>query len=601
MHCDSVDYALRLFLKNIDDQAQRYARISEFVQHDNLPYTVTFDFLQKGIKVHGDWFPALKMEWLEGITFEEYIVANLKNPAALAELGNSFVQMMSAMRVAGIAHGDLQHGNIIMCGNEIRLVDYDGMFVPAMKNFSACEIGHPNYQHPGRTAVHFGPYLDNFSAWIIYSSIKALEIDSSLLHQLGGGDDCLLFRRSDFLQPLQSPVFAALERHDDKLLRSLGRFVRAQLTCSVEKIPYLALPVPDCISQLDSLPKSVSEFRNGPRVIHENVAEWVRASNLEALSKSEEARSRFSEERSTLFHPQNVQAQSSNAWSWIKPVPSHSKNTIYSGAQSDAQPALLIPPELIVNAPRKVALVKSSKYISPIFKQWLMLFCPLVWMMGYLFFTAYTVDLDLKNNGKAYDATIYKVDRYQTSSKNGPISHTDVAAAYMVHGQTYHVVRDMGPDNGYFKKGDVYPVVALPDNPGVHEDFNAKAGSRQQNDLAGAWCLFLLNCLLETMIWFIPYKHKILASSGNPVVGTVTNLVTNLSRTSGTFIANVSYVVASKSYKAEIRVSRAEYAQLKVGSQEILLCDPHDMNSPIFYKFSRYHALPPSAAQPNLP
>ena len=31
--------------------------------------------------------------------------------------------MMKEMRQAGIAHGDLQHGNILMCGKDIRLVE----------------------------------------------------------------------------------------------------------------------------------------------------------------------------------------------------------------------------------------------------------------------------------------------------------------------------------------------------------------------------------------------------------------------------------------------------------------------------------------------
>ncbi|CAN5173530.1 hypothetical protein BH10CYA1_BH10CYA1_39190 [soil metagenome] len=163
MHCKKKDFALRLFLSNIRDQNERYALISDFVQRDDLPYTVTFDFLQKGINVHGEWLPALKMDWLEGEQFDDYIVANLDNPAKLGLLLEKFVKMIQDMRRAGIAHGDLQHGNILVCNDELRLVDYDGMFVPAMKTFSAGELGHRNYQHPERAADHFGPYLDNFS------------------------------------------------------------------------------------------------------------------------------------------------------------------------------------------------------------------------------------------------------------------------------------------------------------------------------------------------------------------------------------------------------------------------------------------------------
>jgi hypothetical protein len=509
--------------------------------------------------------------------------------------------MMNELRAAGIAHGDLQHGNIIMCGNEIRLVDYDGMYVPAMKNFSACEIGHPNYQHPARTALHFGPYLDNFSAWIIYASIKALEIEPSLLNQLGGGDDCLLFRRSDFLEPMQSPVFAALERHDHKLLQSLGRFVRAQLSCSVQNIPHLALTVPDGTVLSEPIPDAVSPFRDGPRLVHKNVADWVQESNLLALTKSEEARSQLVEGRAISIHPQHVQAQNANASPWIKPVNSTQYATSINGPSSADAASLSIPPELAASAPRAVALAKNSRSMSPVFKQWLMLLCPLVWMMVYQFFAAYTIDLELKNHGRSYDATIFKVDRYQTHSKNGTEEHVDVSAAYKVNGRTYHIVQDMGRDYRIFKEGDVYPVVALPKDPTVHEDFTANAGARYQFDLYWAWFLVLANIFLEALIWFVPYRHKILASSGKPVVGTVKNLVSNFSGTSGTYIASVSYVVASTTYRTEIKVSRAEFAQLKIGTQEILLCEPNNLNFPIFYRFCLYHALLSSNAQAKRP
>src|SRR2546430_4647189 len=50
-----------------------------------------------------------------------------------------------------VAHGDLQHGNILVRGGSIQLVDYDGMWVPALKGRHATEIGHRAYQHPERS------------------------------------------------------------------------------------------------------------------------------------------------------------------------------------------------------------------------------------------------------------------------------------------------------------------------------------------------------------------------------------------------------------------------------------------------------------------
>jgi hypothetical protein len=262
--------------------------ISDFVQHDDLPYTVTFDFLKSGIQVRGEWLPALKMEWVDGPSFDDYLVANVANSEKLGCLAEKFVTMMDDLRKDGIAHGDLQHGNIIVWRDELRLVDYDGMFVPAMHGSEANELGHRNYQHPARAARHFGPYLDNFSAWIIYASIRALQIDSRLLHQLGGGDDCLLFRQTDFFDPLHSAAFAAFERHENVEMNQLGRFIRAQLNKDPADVPHLQLPAPvGSDSDLELIASETPTLRSGARLIRGPLPDWLENGNQTALSGSD--------------------------------------------------------------------------------------------------------------------------------------------------------------------------------------------------------------------------------------------------------------------------------------------------------------------------
>jgi hypothetical protein len=72
------------------------------------------------------------------------------------------------LRDAEIAHGDLQHGNIIVEHGHLRLVDHDGLFVPEMAGWTSSEVGHQHYQHPARDAAFFNKHLDNFSAIVIY-------------------------------------------------------------------------------------------------------------------------------------------------------------------------------------------------------------------------------------------------------------------------------------------------------------------------------------------------------------------------------------------------------------------------------------------------
>src|SRR5438034_11486371 len=68
-----------------------------------------------------------------------------------------------------MAHGDLQHGNILVRGGSIHLVDYDGMWVPALKGRHATETGHRAYQHPERSEQDYGQEIDRFSVLVIRS------------------------------------------------------------------------------------------------------------------------------------------------------------------------------------------------------------------------------------------------------------------------------------------------------------------------------------------------------------------------------------------------------------------------------------------------
>jgi hypothetical protein len=274
VHGKDRDYALRCFLRDIPDSGQRYQMISEFVQHDTLPSTVTFDFQQKGIKVGANWFPALKMEWVAGDTLDNYVRAN--KDALPAELAETFKAMCLSLNEAGIAHGDLQHGNIIIRDSQLFLVDYDGMFVPEMHGYRANELGHRNYQHPRRSPYTFGAYLDNFSAWVIYTSLRALSLMPELFDQLVACEDCLLFRREDFVDPLSSPAFAALERSGIDELAQLSQFLRFQIdSVAPEFVPSLSAP-PTVPAVLPEIAAEIPTHRPAPeqesRPLHPMVA-----------------------------------------------------------------------------------------------------------------------------------------------------------------------------------------------------------------------------------------------------------------------------------------------------------------------------------------
>jgi hypothetical protein len=244
MDCHPKSWAVRCFLRHVPDQAARYAEISECLGRHQLGFTVPFRYLENGIRVQGTCYPVLKMRWAEGRTLDHVIEEYLKDGQALSALAELFKTACAQLMAHGIAHGDLQHGNIIVTASgAICLVDYDGMFVPALASLGSRELGHKNYQHPGRAQRHFGPYLDNFSAWVIYTCLYALSNTPEYWSALGGGDDCLLFKRRDFEQPQRSLSFAILESSLDTTTAKLARTVRYFLSLPIEEVPPLGAEV----------------------------------------------------------------------------------------------------------------------------------------------------------------------------------------------------------------------------------------------------------------------------------------------------------------------------------------------------------------------
>jgi len=200
-------HAVRCFLRNIPDQQERYELISQHLVSAKLPQAVEFAFIDQGIRVNGAWHPILKMDWVVGMTLAEYVGRHLDDRRALNRLAERFLELLDDLRTRQIAHGDLQHGNLLVVdghtGPSLRLIDYDGMWVPALDGRESNELGHPNYQHPSRTRQDYGQTLDSFSAWVILSSLVAVRADSSLWRAVRPprADDRILLGKADYLDP----------------------------------------------------------------------------------------------------------------------------------------------------------------------------------------------------------------------------------------------------------------------------------------------------------------------------------------------------------------------------------------------------------------
>lgn len=200
-------YAVKCFTREVGGQNKRYEAIHEVLANLARPWQVGFEYITQGVLVDGRWHPILRMEWVEkSKTLIPWLEENLGQPGRILHVAEQFAASIEDLQRAGIAHGDLQHGNLLIDTNDrLRVIDYDGMFVPSIKDLGSNELGLANYQHPLRSNTDFAAHLDRFSAWLIYGSLLSLAAHPGLWWTFRkDGDEKLLFGKEDFTGPLDA-------------------------------------------------------------------------------------------------------------------------------------------------------------------------------------------------------------------------------------------------------------------------------------------------------------------------------------------------------------------------------------------------------------
>jgi len=231
-------WAVRCFLRPISDHAERYAAISKHLQKNRSAHSTEFVYLADGLRIKGGTFPIVKMAWVQGQHLDRCVEGLLDQPRELGALREKFRTLVKDIEQAKFAHGDLQHGNIMVTGKELLLIDYDGMWVPALIGRHATEIGHRAYQHPKRSMTDYGPYLDRFSALVIYLSLRALELDRKLWDTYYTGDN-LLFVREDFTELGRSPIWGDLAALKNPEVTYLAGILAAMVGRPLKDLPRL--------------------------------------------------------------------------------------------------------------------------------------------------------------------------------------------------------------------------------------------------------------------------------------------------------------------------------------------------------------------------
>ena len=211
----SAAWAVRCFHRAVEDRTSRYMAISRYLANRQLDFFTPIRYIPRGVLVRGNWFPITLMKWISGDTLETYLLKNYQDPIALLGLSVELRLIAGQLETLEISHGDLSHRNILVQQSNMRLIDYDGMYVPDLHGRHSSEIGNIHFQHPGRTESYFAPGMDRFSEIVIYLALEALQKQPRLMQQYETGGEGLLFKRDDFLHPYQSRLLQELDTYSD--------------------------------------------------------------------------------------------------------------------------------------------------------------------------------------------------------------------------------------------------------------------------------------------------------------------------------------------------------------------------------------------------
>ena len=213
----SKRWAVRCFHREVKDRDRRYSAISAKLNEPAIKqsgYFVDFAYQATGVTVKGQKYPIVKMSWANGVTLGSFLESNYNSPQKLRNLQDALKRLYKFLVANHIAHGDIQPGNLMVSndGQNVQLIDYDGMFVSGMESLKAAETGVPNFQHPSRQKESpWNDRLDRFPFIMLDVALSVLEEMPQYWTKTNSSDEKVLFETTDFLAPYGSQTFNELK------------------------------------------------------------------------------------------------------------------------------------------------------------------------------------------------------------------------------------------------------------------------------------------------------------------------------------------------------------------------------------------------------
>jgi hypothetical protein len=245
-------WAIGCFTQQPRHLGRRYHLINNHLADNPVAGLVGTEYYDQGICVKGRWYPITISRWVDGLRLADWVQSNAAQPHQMQNLADAWYRLTRDLRRANVAHGNLCSDTVLVAEPipgkiELKLVDYDGLYVPFLDESPPEEMGHVDYQHPQRFARKlYHAEADRFSQLLVYTALVALAAGGQELWAKYDHSGSLLFRQRDLQEPVTSGLLRELWRSPQGQVRDFAGYLLLAAHDDVDQVPDL-VPLVDAV------------------------------------------------------------------------------------------------------------------------------------------------------------------------------------------------------------------------------------------------------------------------------------------------------------------------------------------------------------------